>query len=194
MLWPTPNAGICQGPFGRLYTVPAAGTAATSKSPTGSSSSTRSVVAASGPWFVAVTVNVTVVPTRGAALSTLLATAMSAARTVITALAWLLVASGSVWFPTRPEAVFVMVPTCEHAGVEEQRRPRPGPQGTNGPHARPVVVCRPQARDRTDERQTRWECVGQAHPRRVRGAKVGDGHGVPHRRLEDRGRGYPPPS
>ena len=95
-LVPTSSASTCQAPETTSYVVPGSGAAETNDNPMGSGSSTRTFVAASGPLFAAVMLKVTVSPARGVVLLTLLASAMSAARTVIVALASLLVASGSI--------------------------------------------------------------------------------------------------
>src|SRR4029077_9939174 len=75
---------------------PALGVARTSVSPAGSRSATSTPVALLGPLFVAVTVNVTLLPRFGVGLSTVFVMAMSAATGVTVATAELLPATGSV--------------------------------------------------------------------------------------------------
>src|SRR5947209_1992111 len=78
--------------------------------PAGSASLIDTPVAASGPMFVTVTVNVTTSPTFGRALLTVLVTARSACRGAREALAVLLAGFGSNWSDAVTVAVFVAVP------------------------------------------------------------------------------------
>ncbi|MBO9678450.1 MAG: hypothetical protein J7556_09440 [Acidovorax sp.] len=83
----------------------------TNARPAGSRSCTVTLVAAFGPLFTSVTVNVTVSPTFGAALLTDLASAKSACCGVTVALAVLLAGLGSDWSEARTAAVL----TCRFA-------------------------------------------------------------------------------
>src|SRR4030095_14419218 len=84
------------------------GVAETNVSPAGSRSVTATLVAASGPLFVRVIVNVMVSPTLGVALLTVFATARSAPSGVSVALAVLFAVLGSNWSLKEMVAVFVV--------------------------------------------------------------------------------------
>src|SRR5437764_1334736 len=93
-------------PVPAMY-VPWLGVAETNVRPAGNRSWTTTFVAESGPLLVRVTVKVTVSPTLGVALLTVLLTATSARCGVSVALALLLPAIGSNWSLWLTVAVFV---------------------------------------------------------------------------------------
>ena len=90
--------------------MPCVAVAETKVSPAGRRSLTRTPVAALGPLFCAVTVNVTFWPTFGVALLTDFVSAMSADWPFRVAEATSLAALGSGWLPPERFAVFVMLP------------------------------------------------------------------------------------
>src|SRR6516225_7865964 len=83
------------------------GVALTRISPAGKASATVTLVAASGPWLVRATVKVTVLPTLGVGLFTVLDSARSACCGVTVEPALLLPGSGSYWSDAVMMAVFV---------------------------------------------------------------------------------------
>src|SRR5205823_4483798 len=95
-----------QTPVAEVY-VPWLGVAETKVRPVGSRSVTCTFVAASGTALLSVIINVMVLPTLGAALETVLATARLACCGVSVALALLFVLTGSNWSLLLMLAVFV---------------------------------------------------------------------------------------
>ena len=90
-----------------IWYVPWLVSASTSDTPAGSRSVTWTLVASFGPLLLSVTVYVTVSPTFGVGLLTVLASARSACCGVTTALAVLFAALGSNWSAWLIVAVFV---------------------------------------------------------------------------------------
>ena len=146
--------------------------------PAGSRSLTWTLVAASGPLLVRVTVKVIVSPTLGVGSLTVLASARSACCGVSVALAVLLAVLGSNW----SEWVIVAVLVCGDAscdrGLDRERLPsrRWPPSPTS--RARSSGRRSPGCGVADDERQPGGQQVGHLHVGGGVGAVVGQGDGV----------------
>ena len=103
---PTATVPTLHSPVVESY-VPWLGMSDTNDRPDGSRSVTWASVAASGPLLLSVTVKVTVSPTLGVGLLTVLESARSACCGTMTTLALLSVVSGSNWSLSRMSAVLI---------------------------------------------------------------------------------------
>ena len=112
---PGPTVPTSHTPVASSY-VPWLGSAETKVSPAGNRSVTSTLVAASGPLLVRVTVKVIVSPTLGVASLTVLVSARSACWGVSVALAVLLAGVGSNWSASLMVAVLVCASGLTHRG------------------------------------------------------------------------------